>query len=452
MPISRAAVLRSALMCFALAFVSTLAERSSNRAPAAPPDESCGVSPDGASRGGSCAAHSAPHTALAGRRERRSALLLAAQLADTGLLFRRYDGVINDGNWLLESLLWVCVGNSSRCKDQEVLTWVLWNTGVQVSGPGVSASGDECQTCHYYKLASSSCALSSAECDPSLIAATKALSGTSGAATCLCAPSAAQRARVERCVDVDPVFAGQSPSNQWVQFIDGRDHHKGPRAYDLKEADIDNATLFVSGPASHGAWLDKWDVGYAALRSSCAARLTVPLLISIFVPLYLGEDENALAYLSQRRQGYLWRDRPLGRHFMTRIHEMGPVGLGIDELMFTSDPTQVHDKFEHILAHYNGAVEGTRDGSPEAVAVIATFARRLHFLHPFQDGNARMVSILLDRELTLHGHCPVSMYNNLPHFAVSNTDAVYRAAVEEVSGGMNGGGGRLCVCVYGDVG
>ena len=81
---------------------------------------------------------------------------------------------------------------------------------------------------------------------------------------------------------------------------------------------------------------------------------------------------------------------------------------------------------------YNEQIDSVKDGSTEALDAIVVLARRLHFLHPFQDGNARMVSLILDRELALHGFNPVSMYNNLPHFVVMNTVSAYRTAITEV--------------------
>ena len=59
------------------------------------------------------------HDALAGQQDRRSALLLAAQLAGAGHVFRRA-GVIDEGNWLVEALLWACAGNSSRCQVKNI--------------------------------------------------------------------------------------------------------------------------------------------------------------------------------------------------------------------------------------------------------------------------------------------------------------------------------------------
>ena len=161
---------------------------------------------------------------------------------------------------------------------------------------------------------------------------------------CLCVASAADDIRVENCVKRMDTFLGLSSKNRWSQFIDGRDHGRGPKAYDLKASEIDNVTLFVSGPSSHGSWLDNWFRGYSYLLQTCAVQLSVPLMIALFVPLYLGESEDALMYSSSQQQKHLWRNRPLGSHFIVADQESP--GMGIDALMVDGEPGRILSKLE----------------------------------------------------------------------------------------------------------
>merc|ERR1712217_435339 len=78
----------------------------------------------------------------------------------------------------------------------------------------------------------------------------------------------------------------------------------------------------------------------------------------------------------------------------------------------SKNKTEIH--LTQILDDYNRKMKSTpRNFTQQRIAVIAEWLRQFAWLHPLQDGNGRVRTLLLQRELRYRGVAPGAfMFNN----------------------------------------
>ena len=250
------------------------------------------------------------------------------------------------------------------------------------------------------------------------------------------------------------VLLGLERQNRWMQFIDGKDHDRGEFAYEREPAE-DLPAWFWKFHGANGtndlwrgnaSYVGLWHRAYDRMLLTCAMPLTAELIGQLwiwlmdreasynrpmgFTPMDVhvqlherGSSSNAMLrgtlIRATRdvvpRTSQVWRDCER----LSIANVLAPYGR---EELHGNGSFTVWERLVAIVDRYNRDVGAAAPGSETALVAVCTLVFSIQMYHPFIGGNSRIATMLLHRELSLHGFHPVLMFNtNGAWFLVGNT-------------------------------
>jgi CMP-N-acetylneuraminic acid synthetase len=243
--------------------------------------------------------------------------------------------------------------------------------------------------------------------------------------------------------------------NRWWQFVDGKDHYRGEFAYE-REA-IESLPSWFSGQHSafmegdeelspgHDLWQDnslyisRWHLAYAKMAHTLGISLNAELICQFWIWLMNDEGLNrpfelsasdvhvnlhrngSTSYRAMLRGVFLGGDDGFG---FCHQHQKSNTPTYVQQicqdrvrfgLVDTHDawnaPLKVWERLVEFTARYQKSIVGLEDGSEQLLESICLLSYSILMFHPFGGGNSRIATMVLHRELALHGFSPVIMYN-----------------------------------------
>ena len=242
-------------------------------------------------------------------------------------------------------------------------------------------------------------------------------------------------------------FLGLRLQDRWMMFIDGKDHARGPFAYE-RESPTTLPAWFTGMHGPNGT-TDLWQgnssyIGlfyraYDRMLSTCAMPLSVELVAQLWIWVR-GFDTDPGSKLQQPvaitpyfvhtilhngdRDGgsrqtiqadTMLRGFLVGGGYGSFLmhHEIAqqlPDALN-DPALRTNGSIAIWNRLVQFVDSYHEELNNIPDGSEEALVAVCRLVYRLMVYHPFMGGNSRVATLLLHRELTLRGFHPVLLFN-----------------------------------------
>ena len=243
--------------------------------------------------------------------------------------------------------------------------------------------------------------------------------------------------------------------NRWWQFIDGKDHYRGEFAYEREAIEslpswfAGQHSAFMEGDGElspgHDLWHDnslyisRWHLAYARMAHTLGISLNAELICQFWIwlmndqalnrPFELSASDvhvhlhrnGSTSYRSMLRGGHLddggfrfchehQESLSLRRNRQQICQDRIKFGL-VDKSDLWNAPLKVWKRLVEFTTHYQKTIVGLEHGSEHLLEAICLLSYKILIFHPFGGGNSRVATIVLHRELVLHGFSPVIMYN-----------------------------------------